>query len=179
MLFEVFIFSTLVGNVLSGILRLQYLARARDPSAPQKSSRKLALPNRESAIDFRAIFTRSAGGAGNNLSSHEITSHAGSKSSSSRSVSSNTFTFRYLRRNFSPTGCGGEKKLILSNRMPSVVRYNGLARTSHSIYPRSGTYENISGRALSARAHSHFNHPRRKQSRDKNRRSRINRSSGA
>jgi len=48
--FEVFIFSALVENVLSGILYLDI--PRRESSVLQKSSRKLVLPYRDSAIDF-------------------------------------------------------------------------------------------------------------------------------
>lgn len=84
--FEVFIFPALVGNgAYRGIL---YFNTSRFSITLQKSSGKLALPNRESATDL-AIVMR-----GYNLSRREITSHAGLKVFILPSVSFEYHTFR-------------------------------------------------------------------------------------
>lgn len=100
--FEVFIFvwetsSILYFNIPAARLR-----------ALQKSSRKLALPNRESAIDFARYLHDLCGAGITYLARNQRVTPLQSlhlpRALSERFIK--YLTFRYLRRNFSPAGYG-------------------------------------------------------------------------
>lgn len=70
----------------------------------------------------------------------------------------------------------GRKKIdIIELYTVSVICYYGHALVHHIQYLRSSSYENVPVCIVCAACRSHFNHPRRKQPRDKNHLSQIER----
>lgn len=143
--FDVFIFSTLVGNVLSGILHFNICA-PRSSILQKYRPVKLALPNRESAIEFRGIVIPSVCGARITYLARNHESRWFQSLHLPVAISSNILYFDIYVVIFHPADAA--KKIdIIELHAASVVCYNGPAHTSYSI-SHSSTYENISGCVL-------------------------------
>lgn len=164
--FEVFIFVWETSERLT--LRHSRRASLPPPAHSRNRPENPALPNRESAIDFARYLHDYLCGAGDNLSRAKSTSHA-SKSSSSRALSSNILHFDIYVVIFHPPDAA-TKKLILSNciavgctlqRTGSYITFNIPVPARTKIFPAAHC-------SCAHTLRSHFNHPRRKQPRDKN-----------